>query len=98
MRLPILSIFCVALTLTACKGGSTQSDVKTAGEDKSPSTSILETGAAALQSEPPIRAINTYLDGFHFYDGNLTAQMEAHHFCAILGEDFIQCVIYDGNV
>ena len=24
--------------------------------------------------------------------------MEAHHYCAILNEDVIQCVIYDGNV
>jgi hypothetical protein len=24
-------------------------------------------------------------------------QMEAHHYCAILNEDMIQCVIYDGN-
>ncbi len=23
--------------------------------------------------------------------------MEAHHYCAILNEDLIQCVIYDGN-
>ena len=24
--------------------------------------------------------------------------MEAHHYCSVLGEDVIQCVIYDGNV
>ena len=24
--------------------------------------------------------------------------MEAHHYCAILNEEVIQCVIYDGNV
>jgi hypothetical protein len=48
--------------------------------------------------QPPLRAINTYLDGFHFYSGHLQAQMEAHHYCAIVNEDFIQCVIYDGNL
>jgi hypothetical protein len=28
----------------------------------------------------------------------MKGQMEAHHYCAILNEDVIQCVIYDGNV
>jgi hypothetical protein len=37
------------------------------------------------------------MDGFHFYNGKLSGQMEAHHFCALLNEDVTQCVIYDGN-
>jgi hypothetical protein len=38
------------------------------------------------------------LDGFHFYNGQMKVQMEAHHYCSILNEDVIQCTIYDGNV
>jgi len=38
-----------------------------------------------------------YLDGFHFYNGNLQGQMEAHHYCSKINEDLTQCVIYDGN-
>ena len=53
---------------------------------------------AALQRKPPIEAINAYLDGFHFYNGNIKGQMKAHHYCSILNEEVIQCVIYDGNV
>jgi len=34
----------------------------------------------------------------HFYNGHMKDQMEAHHYCAILTDDLIQCVIYDGNV
>jgi len=41
--------------------------------------------------------LNAYLDGFHFYNGHPQVQMEAHHYCSILNEDVIQCVIYDGN-
>jgi hypothetical protein len=59
---------------------------------------VLEAGAAALQNAPPIEAINAYLDGFHFYNGRMSAQMEAHHYCSILSDELIQCVIYDGNV
>lgn len=51
-----------------------------------------------LQDKPPLEAINAYLDGFHFYNGNMQGQMEAHHYCSILSEELIQCVIYDGNV
>ena len=51
-----------------------------------------------MQKKPPIEAINVYLDGFHFYSGAPQEQMEAHHYCAILNEELIQCAIYDGNV
>lgn len=57
----------------------------------------LETGAAAIQSRPPVDAISTYLDGFHFYSGDKNGQMEAHHYVTVLNEDVMQAVIYDGN-
>ena len=85
------------LLLAACKGGESGSAVQAPGSDKSNRTTLLETGAAVLQTMPPIGAINAYLDGFHFYNGRMEQQMEAHHYCAILNEDVIQCVIYDGN-
>lgn len=83
--------------LAACGGDDTQSRVSAPGRIETPKTAVLETGAAILQSKPPIDAINAYLDGFHFYNGRQQAQMEAHHYCAILNDDVIQCVIYDGN-
>jgi uncharacterized protein DUF1264 len=85
------------LLLTACKGGDSGSTAAAPGADKSARTTTLEAGAAALQRMPPIGAINAYLDGFHFYSGRMQQQMEAHHYCAILNEDLIQCAIYDGN-
>jgi hypothetical protein len=51
-----------------------------------------------LQARPPVDAVSVYLNGFHFYNGRMEAQMEAHHYCAVLNEDLIQCLIYDGNV
>ena len=85
------------LTLAACGGNNTASNVESPGTKESAKTRTLEAGAAALQNKPPIEAINAYLDGFHFYSGNMQGQMEAHHYCAILNEELIQCVIYDGN-
>jgi uncharacterized protein DUF1264 len=97
MRAKLLcGIFVVILT--GCNGRDTASRVASPGAPKSVKTTALETGAALLQSAPPIGAINAYLDGFHFYSGHMKGQMEAHHFCAILNEDLMQCVIYDSNV
>ena len=83
--------------LSACAGNNSPSNVEAPGKPTKPSTRTLEAGAALLQSRPPIDALNAYLDGFHFYNGHPDVQMEAHHYCAILNEEVIQCVIYDGN-
>lgn len=90
-----LSLVCL---LAACSsGGNTESYVTAPGAPKQAMTKTLETGADVLQSKPPIEALNAYLDGFHFYNGHPHGQMEAHHYCSVLNEQVIQCVIYDGN-
>jgi len=89
---------CLAAVLVACGGDNTSSAVPLAGAPAAPGTRALDAGAALLQDKPPVEALNAYLDGFHFYNGRMQAQTEAHHYCAILGEELIQCVIFDGNV
>ena len=92
---------CAALvicSLAACGGQNTESKVDAPGRAESAKTRLLEKGADVLQNKPPVEALNAYLDGFHFYNGNLKAQMEAHHYCSVLNEDVTQCVIFDGNV
>ena len=96
MRAAIVLV--LLLFLTACKGSDTHSPVATPGAPTSAATTALDQGANVLQNRAPIAAINSYLDGFHFYSGNMKGQMEAHHYCTILSDDMIQCVIYDGNV
>lgn len=93
-----VALLATIAALSACNGTHTRPPVSSPGLDKQASTKVLETGAALLQSRPPLDALNTYLDGFHFYNGTPESQMEAHHYCSILNEEVIQCVIYDGNV
>ncbi|WP_348749551.1 OBAP family protein [Pseudomonas rhodesiae] len=98
--IPTLKMACasaVVLLLGACAADNSSSNVVAPGDAPSPTTRSLDAGAALLQSRPPIDALNAYLDGFHFYNGQMDVQMEAHHYCAILNEEVIQCVIYDGN-
>lgn len=93
------SVLLAAAALSGCgRENDTASNVTAPGQPESVKTKALEAGAVALQDKPPIESINAYLDGFHFYNGRQDVQMEAHHYCAILNDDVIQCVIYDGNV
>ena len=83
--------------LLSCGGENTSSNVKSPGSGKTTKTEVLEAGATALQDKTPIDRIEIYLNGFHFYNGQIDGQMEAHHYCTKLNEDLTQCVIYDGN-
>jgi hypothetical protein len=94
IRLLYLALF---IALLACNRNNTNEQVEEPGSEKSGKTKALEAGAQVLQPMPPIQALNVYLDGFHFYSGNIKGQMEAHHYCSKLNEDLTQCVIYDGN-
>ncbi|MCX6214459.1 OBAP family protein [Spirosoma sp.] len=93
------SIF-IALTLLgmlSCGGKNTSSNVQSPGAEKTAKTKTLEAGADVLQNKAPLNKLNMYLDGFHFYNGHMDGQMEAHHYCSDINEDLTQCIIYDGN-
>ena len=87
----------LAFSFTSCGGKNTKSYVESPGNPEFAKTKVLEGGTAVLQSKPPIDAINVYMDGFHFYNGMMNAQMEAHHYCTVVNEDLTQCIIFDGN-
>lgn len=95
MRL-IICCFSAAL-LAGCGGKNTPSKVRPPGEDKATNTRVLEASADVLQDKTPLKRFNAYLDGFHFYNGNIQAQMEAHHYVSQLNEDVHQAIIFDGN-
>jgi hypothetical protein len=86
-----------AVLFVACGGKNTDSNVESPGEEKSQESKLLNTGADLLQDKSPLKAFSTYLDGFHFYNGNINAQMEAHHYVSQLNEDIHQAIIFDGN-
>ena len=98
LRAALPALLAASVLRCSCGGSNTDSHVEAPGAQKTVGTRALDSGAAALQDRPPIEALNAYLDGFHFYSGALQAQMEAHHYCAVLNEELIQCVIYDGNM
>lgn len=89
--------FLIAVLMATACNKQTESNVDAPGADKSAKSQALEAGAAILQGKSPLKRINAYLNGFHFYNGNISAQMEAHHYVSQLNEDVHQAIIYDGN-
>lgn len=61
--------------LFACGRKNTDSHVEAPGEKKSGESKVLEAGAELLQDKSPLKTFSAYLDGFHFYNGNMNAQM-----------------------
>jgi hypothetical protein len=97
MRLMHLSWMAAFAWLTACGGDTTPSRIEAPGEAPTAKTRVLASGASVLQDKPPVEALDAYVDGFHFYNGDLDVQVEAHHYCSVVNEDVRQCVIFDGN-
>jgi hypothetical protein len=67
------------------------------GSEKSAKTRALELGAKALQRKSPLAPMDVYLVGFHPMKDHPEHQMEAHHYCHQVNEDFAQCALFDGN-
>lgn len=89
--------YCSLASLLHACDRTTDSTTVPAGSEESATTLALEAGAAVLQSDSPLAPINVYLVGFHPMKSEPSHQMEAHHFCNQVNEDFAQCVLFDGN-
>jgi hypothetical protein len=67
------------------------------GGAKTLQLAVLEAGAKLLQSATPLKEFDIYVVGFHCAKQMPEMQMEAHHYCKQVNEDFLQCVVFDGN-
>jgi hypothetical protein len=88
---------------TACSwvahasGADTPPRATPPGEAKTAKTRTLEAGAKLLQNNGPLAPMDIYLDGFHPMKDDPEHQMEAHHFCRQVNQDFAQCALFDGK-
>jgi hypothetical protein len=85
----------VSALLPACS--ETHGQAAPPGQEKSARTQALEAGARLLQSSSPLAPMDIHLVGLHPLKANPGHQMEAHHFCRQVNEDFAQCVLFDGD-
>lgn len=73
------------------------SPLSPAGDGKGIWLSTLEKGAKVLQDPAPLTKFDVYVAGFHPAKDDPTMQMEAHHYCRVVNDDFIQAALFDGN-
>lgn len=92
-----LAFFAFALLGNAVPTALAQQVSPTAGERKSAKTMALEAGAKTLQDNAPLQPFDIYLVGFHPMKDRPAMQVEAHHYCHQVTDDFAQCVLFDGN-
>ena len=85
-----------ALTLLASAASAAQ-QAPLPGEPKRPATIALEAGAKILQPNSPLHPFDVYMLGFHPMKDHPEHQMEAHHYCHQMNEDFAQCTLFDSN-
>lgn len=74
-----------------------QSPLSPDGERKGVGLAALEKGADLLQSTAPLKHFDVYVCGFHPALDDPSMQMEAHHYCRVVNDDFIQAALFDGN-
>lgn len=73
------------------------SPVAPAGQDSGPWLAALDSGADLLQAATPLKDFDVYVVGFHCARAEPGTQMEAHHYCRVINDDMLQCVLFDGN-
>lgn len=67
------------------------------GRRKRTGTFALELGSRLVQRRTPLDNFHLYLVGFHPMKDAPHEQVEAHHFCRVINEDLIQCIVFDGS-
>ncbi len=87
----------VAFLSAACRRSDTSSKISPEGSPESAATKTLAAGAKVIQDNAPVKQFDAYLVGFHPMKSDPGVQMEAHHYCHQVNEDFMQCVLFDGN-
>ena len=73
------------------------SPVRPRGKGKGRWLATLEQGANLLQDSGPLTGFDVYVVGFHCVKDDPQMQMEAHHYCRVVNDDLLQCVLFDGN-
>ncbi|HEX7038426.1 MAG TPA: OBAP family protein [Pseudomonadales bacterium] len=100
MRSLMMPVSLLAMAVLPAEPAAAQEaapDAEPPGRPTSARTGALEAGATVLQRDAPADALNVYLVGFHPLKDEPAHQFEAHHFCNQVNEDFMQCVLFDGN-
>lgn len=99
MKIPNAAFICCGMLFSAFALAQETAPQKPGvpGEPKSAKTRSLEVGAKVLQRSIPLQPFDVYLVGFHAMKDRPERQMESHHYCHQMSEDFAQCTLFDSS-
>lgn len=96
-RIRYAGIALALLVIAGCNRPAVEPAVTPPGAPDTPRTDVLEAGATLLQADGPVGGLDIHIVGFHPMKDAPDHQMEAHHFCRQVNEDFAQCALFDGG-
>lgn len=73
-----------------------RSPVSPAGRDEGAWSGALEQ-VSVPQAAAPLEGFTVYLVGFRCAKNDPAQQAEVHHYCRVVNDDLLQCVLFDGN-
>jgi hypothetical protein len=99
MKPPLLFSVIVILAFLSAHALAAGEDTRPGvpGDEKTRRTRLLEAGSNMLQTDAPPDRLDVHLVGPHPMKNDPAHQMDAHHFCQQMNEDFAQCALFDGD-
>ncbi|KAK7303026.1 hypothetical protein RJT34_13925 [Clitoria ternatea] len=58
---------------------------------------LIDKGAKMIQSLQPINQISEHVCSFAIYSHDMSRQIQTHHYCSRLQNNFFQCAVYDSD-
>ncbi|KAG4384143.1 hypothetical protein GLYMA_13G223700v4 [Glycine max] len=69
----------------------------TPGKPMSVGQHVIDKSAMMVQSLDPIKQMSQHVCSFAIYSHDMSRQIETHHYCSRLHQNFIQCAVYDSD-
>ncbi|KAI4298183.1 hypothetical protein L6164_031773 [Bauhinia variegata] len=70
---------------------------QTPGEAMTAGQHVIDKSAQMVQSLKPIKQMSQHACSFAIFSHDMSRQIETHHYCHRLKEDFLQCAVYDSD-
>lgn len=58
------------------------------------STRLIDAGSTIMQRRLPLKQMNTHVSTFAIYGGDMSRQIETHHYVHRINDEFLQCAVY----
>ncbi|XP_061342765.1 oil body-associated protein 2A-like [Gastrolobium bilobum] len=67
------------------------------GKPMSTGQHVIDKSVMMMQSLKPIKQMKQHVCTFAMYSHDMSRQIETHHYCTRLNQDFLQCAVYDSD-